>query len=147
MAYSHWSGLEASIQMQPGSWIPNRTPPISSSPRRELRPPSTSRRICSNANVLTEEDVHNPFAGPTVPLLGNRAGASVAVENGVRFAEDAMRIGSDQDVGSDLACDRALRVGAHGEAGHTQHSRLLLDAATLSVRTMRELATRPRNGR
>src|ERR1039457_7539516 len=62
---------------------------------------STRWRICSNANVLTEEDVHNPFAGPTVPLLGNRAGASVAVENGVRFAEDAMPIGSDQDVGSD----------------------------------------------
>src|ERR1022692_3110290 len=131
MAYTHWSGLEASIQMQPGSWIPNRTPPISSSPRRELRPPSTSRRICSNANVLTEEDVHNPFAGAT----GHTSRESRRGECG-RREWSSLRGGCDADRFrpgrcSDLACNRALRVGAHGEAGHTQHSRLLLDAATV----------------
>src|ERR1035438_916553 len=78
-----------------------------------------------------EEDIHNPFAGAAVPLLGNGPWASVAIEDPMRFPHDPLRIGSDQDVGSDLACNRALRVGAHGEAGHTQHSRLLLDAATV----------------
>ena len=60
---------------------------------------------------LIEEDVHDPFGGVAVPLFGNRARAGVAVQDRIRFVQDALRVGSDNYVGPDLARDRAFRVG------------------------------------
>jgi hypothetical protein len=45
---------------------------------------------------LIEEDVHYPFGGLAVPFLRDGTGASVAVENRVRFVQDAVWVGSDQ---------------------------------------------------
>src|ERR1022692_1254555 len=41
-------GLAGKDAERPGSWMPNRTPPVSRSARTKLRPASTSRRICSS---------------------------------------------------------------------------------------------------
>ena len=80
---------------------------------------------------MIEEDVHNPFGRAAVPLLGDAACASVAIENRMRFLHDPLRIGSDQHVRSDLTGDRAFRVGAHGEEGYSQYGAFLLDASAV----------------
>ena len=95
---------------------------------------------------LIEEDVHDPFGGVTVPLFGNGTRASMAVENRVRFLHDALRVGSYQHVGSDLARDGTSvlgRIVRHGIPKTVVSSWM----PPLSVRTMRERATKPRKGR
>ena len=67
----------------------------------------------------------------TVPLFWDRACAGLAIENQIRFAQYSVRVGSDQDIGSNITGDRAFGVGAHRKAGDPQYGCLFLDTAAV----------------
>ena len=80
---------------------------------------------------LIQENVDNTLRSVAVPLVGNSTRASLAIENRIRLLHDGLRVDSDEHVGSDLAGNRALGVGAHREAGHAQYGRLLLNTSAV----------------
>ena len=89
---------------------------------------------------LIEDDVHNPFGGAAVPLLGDAACASVAIENRIRFLHDPLRFVPISQVIGRSVLGRMVRQG-------TPSTVVSSWIPPLSVRTIRECATKPRKGR